>query len=798
MFRSYLNIALRNFKRQKAYSIINITGLAIGICCFAMLTLFVKEESSFDKFHAKSDKTFRLLSADTSKAEITYQQSMAGGVAEVLLDQVPDLEQVFRVGTATGKVVTVGEKRFLGEAIYLTDSGFFESIDFSLINGDFRSVRLGPNDILLSRKEAERLYGFHEDYVGQTLSISDFHEFVVKGVYELPENTIFQFNYLISFYNVGKAYGNLLKYFPKENRERMLDWGLVAFSTYLVTPELIEDSHALESKINLALSAHWTNDISKIEPLPEVYFSEVKSYQATKSGDRKYLNLFMLIAVVILLIAIINYMNMSTARHTKRAKEVGIRKTVGGSKKGLLGQFFIESIFMTATATLLAICLLEIMLPSFSAMTDRNISINYLNPLTLLTITGFILTIGTLAGIYPAFVLSKFKAIDILNGKLTRGKGGLRFRQVLVSFQFIVCIGLFAVTLIVSLQFRFLSDFNLGYDAQQLITVPLKDKNMVSSYQSFKSELLRNPKINSVTGTSFSMSESPLSLFRKIDGLEEEMSVGLMNVEKDFVDNLGLEILEGKNFDRPENIIGNQRVLINETAAKMFKWDDPVGRRLQGESDDDPKAHKVLGVLKDFIFDSPKKELMPVTIYATDKGFSHAVVKVEETNIKETLRQMEEVFDQFSNEYPFEYSFVDADFSAKMDREKRLSRIFTAFSVLAVFIAALGLFGLSLFMAEQKIKEIGIRKVLGASITDIVWLLNHSVTRLIFLSGLIALPIAYNSMNKWLEEFPYHIELHFWYFLIPLATMLLISLVTMAYQSLKSARTNPVQALRTE
>lgn len=798
MFKSYLKIASRNLRRQKINSVINIIGLSVGIGCFVILSLFVQDELSFDRFHEKSERMVRLLSRDTSEVDPPYSWGMTREVSDILVQQMPEVEEIFQIGSSPGKIVTVDDRRFITDNLYLVDPGFFSAVDFPVVEGNFDGKDFGPGDVMLSRETAERLFGHNERYVGRKLSVTELHEFVVKAVYELPDNTVFDFDYIISSQNLKKAYAHLLKYFPKANHDQMMATGIAGFHTYIVLNEQINvDFAKLEKKIDETLKDSWGGNISTLEPLSEVYFSELAKPGFGRAGNKSYSQLFLLIAVAILLIGIVNYMNMSTANYARRAKEVGVRKTVGGSRLSIMSHFFMESMLTTAIAMVGAICLIESLLPFFNSFLNRSLGINYFSLGNLSLIIGVVLVIGVLAGIYPALLLSKFKTVDALKGKLAKGRGGMVFRQFLVSFQFIVCIGLFAVTLIVSTQFDFLTRFDKGFETDQLLNIELKDKSFKQSYHSFKSELMRIKGVESVTGTTHKLTSNTFNLWTAAEDQEEDVLIALVNVEASFLDDLNLNLIEGLNFNTPENIQGTRKVIVNETAVKQFKWEEPLGKGVLGAKDN--HQLQVMGVVSDFSFYSPKKELIPLMLIPSEGNFSQAILKLKEgSNIQETIAAVGEVFATFSNEYPFEYSFIDQDFAAKLEKEQRLSTIFGFFSVLAVFIAALGLFGLSIYMVQQKLQEIGIRKVLGASVRSILWLLNNAITRLVLVSGIIATPIVFWSMDQWLAEFPNHIELNAVHFVAPMFAMLLLSLLTTAYETIRSAMANPVNALRSE
>lgn len=797
MLKSLFKTSFRSLLRNRTHSLINIVGLAVGVACFIMLSLYVEDEFSYDEFHQDADRMYRLVKKDTSDGKVGYSKSLEGAVGQVLVEELPEVEEAFRIGATGGKVVTYDNKQFLIPTVYLTDSSFFKHVGFGMEDGQFTDVRLGPADVAISTDEALKLFGTTEGVTGRTITISEFGDFQVAAVYKLPTNTIFNFHYITSFENVEKAYQSLLKYFPKEDHKSFFQWNMSAFSTYVILNSPEVNFKLVEPKIEAALAEHWRDQRAVLEPLEDVYFSELQAPSFGRSGERQYANLFFMIAVIILLVAVINYMNMSTAGYTRRAKEVGVRKSIGGTRSSIMTQFFAESLLVSAISMILAICLVEFMLPSLNSFLGKSLDVAYWSTGNLLLFLGAFLVLGLMAGIYPALVLSGFKATEVLKGKVTTGKGGMLFRKFLVSFQFIICIGLLAVTLVVSTQFDYLLDYEKGFQSDQLITVPLKDADLKANYSEFKTEVMRLPGVESVTGSTHKLTQGMFTIMASIEGMEEEQSIALINVESSFVEDLGLDITAGLSFGNKDNVSGKQKALINETAARAFNWNEPLGKGLLGGGDNGYSL-QVLGVISDFALQSPKNELVPAMFIPSEGNFDFAVIRLNAANVSSTLAAIDAQFQSFSDEYPFEYSFVDQDFEAELEREKKQSTIFSSFSLLALFIAALGLFGLSIYMVEQKVKEIGIRKVLGASIPHLLWLLNQSITQLILIASLIAIPTSYWLMQGWIDQFPYHFDMNLGYFMIPLAGMLIISMVTTSYHSLKSARANPVKALRTE
>jgi len=704
----------------------------------------------------------------------------------LMVDEVPEIESQARFGKMTNMVLKTSEKKFLTNYLYYTDQAATDLFDLKTIAG---SLNLGPDNMVISRKEAEKLFGSVDAALDQEVEIVDFRSFTISGVFEeLPENSHVAFNYLFSFENANDAF---FHGFSFRMDKKITEWGVVsAFPLYIKLSSPSEDLAAIEKKMEVALSSHQKNHIIHLERVDDIYFSDLNNKYFGRGGEMATAQLYLAIALIILAVAIINYMNLATARYSKRSKEVGIRKTVGSHRWQMAGQFFLESLLLTFISIVLAVCLVEAIAPLFSAYLEKSIDLDYSQPVTYIFLIGLTLCVGLLAGIYPSVYLSRFNPIQVLSGKITQGKTGSVFRKVLVGFQFFICLGLISVTLIVLGQFRHMSNIDLGFDEDQVVGIDLKDKNLRANYESFKNELQRNPGIASIAGVSFSVFEGNTTFYLTPEGKEEDMPVTLMNVEQGFLSSLNIEMREGQRFDETLESEGEKTAIINASAQEAFGWDDALAKKIMDR--------KVVGVTEDFIYGSAKNAIAPLLVIPSKSDFEYAYIKLSNGNVQEAMNHIEAVFNQFSEEYPLEYKFLDEVFAKKYEKEQKLSQIFSAFTFLAIVVSGLGILGLSIFIAESRTKEIGIRKVLGAKTAQIVWLLNSNITLLIIIVSIVTLPLVYYFMSQWLEEFTFRISISILMLLAPLALLLMVVWSILIYQSLKSAKANPVNALRTE
>ncbi len=789
MIQNYLKIAYRFLLKNKAYSAINILGLSVGMSCFILLTLFVQKEYSYDEYHQDKDLIYQVYLGDTISSVGEFSPQTMAPMGPLMEEAVPGIEAFARFGQMGDKIMKLqnGSKHKVS-AVYYTDQSTLDLFTVEIIAGDDRAPLLNPNNLVISRSEAMRLFGSVQLAIAQEVDIVDFGRMVVSSVFEdLPDNTHFNFDYLMSFVNADKDMKEVFKYTASKT---VMNWTSVSAFPLYIKLNSSEDLGEVVAKMEVALNPHRPNDRVKLVPLTDIYFSELSNGYFGKKGEESNTKMYLVIAFVILGIAIINYMNMATARQSKRAKEVGIRKTVGGHRIQIARQFFVESLVVTSISLLVAICLTEMALPILSTFIGINLSIAYESVTTYIILVGFILGIGFLAGVYPALYLSRFNPIQILSGKVTQGKGGGLFRKVLVGFQFFICLGLMAVTTIVYTQFDYMQDIDLGLEEDQVVGIPMRDANLQKNYEVFKDEILKNPSINSASGVSYSVFQGVATFFVDVEGFEDDQQVTYMSVEPSFIETMGIEVESGLSFDQMDESAKAKAQIVNQTAVEQFGWNDPLNQKLMGRA--------VTGVAKDFIYGSAKEVIAPLMMRTKMDGFEYVYVKLSGQGIKPAIAHIEAVFDQFSTDYPFEYEFLDDQFADKYASEKRLSDVFSIFSLLAIFVACLGIFGLSIFLAEQRIKEIGIRKVLGASTPHIIWVLNSGITKLIILVALVVLPSVYYFMSEWLSDFAFHIAIDAQLLVVPLAGLMLVVWSILMFQSYKSAKANPVKALRTE
>ncbi|GAB5524805.1 MAG: ABC transporter permease [Roseivirga sp.] len=780
MLRNYLRTSFRYLANNKVYSLINVMGLAVGMACFMLLTIFVKQEFSYDEFHSKKDLIHQVFLADSNHLASEFKSATQAPAGPLLAEQIPEITSYARYFKESQKVSKVNGQRFLIDKLVYADAALFDLFDFPLLSTKGSDLKLSIDEVVISETEAKKLYGSADEAIGQVLDIVDVGELLIKDVFQdLPENTHLEFNYVISFERANKP-------FEGWSDKNVFNWGfLSAFSLYVELSDDAVDPAAVEPKIRKTLEPHQSK-YGKLLPVPEIYFSELNTY--AKKGNKQYMQLYLGIAMLILIVASVNYMNLATARLNKRSKEVGIRKTVGGNRRQIVRQFLVEALLISFAALVLSVCLAELSLPLITDLIGKSLDINYLDPaiLSFMLLSGGL--VGLISGFYPAFYLSRFNPVQILSGKTVSNRR-FSFRQVLVGFQFFTCLGLMTATLIIFQQFKHMQQLDKGLDDAQVISVSLKDKGLQKNYNAFKAELSQNPGIKDVTGASFHVFSQSTSFFVEPEGTEGDRPVKLMSVERNFLTNLGIDLAAGEDFNQGNDALNNGVMLVNESAAEAFNWDEPLGKKIL--------SYKVSGVTDDFLFGSAKDAIEPLMIIPKNEGFEHVYVKVT-GDINSSLKRIEETFNKFSESYPFEYTFLDEDFARKYEKEQRLSEVFTVFSILAIFVAGLGILGLSIYIAEQRAKEIGIRRVLGAKTAHVIWLLNRNTTLLIGLVALIALPTVHLIMRGWVDDFANQIQLSLTVYVVPLVTLVSAVWLILLNQSFKSARQNPVKALRTE
>ncbi|UZD23963.1 ABC transporter permease [Algoriphagus halophytocola] len=807
MWKNYFKIAYRNLLKKKVYSFINIVGLGIGMACCVLIFMFVQDELSYDQFHEKGDRIFRIVHGyfgedeQASNAREDYWVWGNAPVGPALELDFPEVEKVVRFSGKADILFTRGDQTQQEDGIVFMDSTFFDVFSFELLEGDPKKALVAPYSVVLSETTARKYFG-DQEALGKTLKGSDVAgranagDYTVTGVMkDLPSNSHLQFNTLLSLSTFHQS------------RPGVFDaWGYVDTYTYFLVNDQF-DQQAFEAKIpgfleRRASEENGPNYTIGIEPLSDVYLRSEVQRQPGDTASLSNIYVFSVIGLFILGIAIINFMNLSTARSMERAKEVGIRKSIGADKRSLIFQFLGESLIIVLLAAITAVIFVSIAMPMMNSLTGKELYVQQiLNWQTIPFFLGIIILVGLLAGSYPALVLSSFRPVMILKGINKSDARGVNLRKGLVIFQFSLSIALIAGTIIVYSQMSHLLDKDMGFDKEQMVIVDYNYDEQVNNVSSaLESELENNPNIESVA---FSRSV-PGSHFPNagttIENPEGEMVMigqAIFQVGLDFIDHFDLELIAGRSYSRDYPSDSTSALVINEAAARQYGYANPadaVGKKF----DQWGRAGEVIGVVKDFNYISLHNTVEPLTLPFEAYASRYMSLKVKGENLPETLTQIEGVWKELAPHRPFIYSFLDADFNKQYESDFRFRQIFTTFSILAILIACLGLLGLATYTAEQRTKEIGIRKVLGANIGSIVGLLSKDFIKLVLVAILVATPVAWFAMNKWLEGFAYQVPVHWWVFLISGMLAVVVALVTISFQAVKAAMLNPVKSLKSE
>ena len=801
MFKNYLKITLRNIKRQKIYSFINITGLATGLACFILILLYVQNELSYDRYHENSDDIYRIVvrePGDVYQGTDWYNLTQ-GPLKNVIINEVPGILNGTRISRSTC-ILQYKDKIYREEDVFLTDPEFLEIFTFPLLSGNSKTAINEPFSILISKNKVKKYFG-NENPVGKYISLknkaSDKRDYIVTGILEdIPGNSHFKFDFLISY---NKQYSNYVKDYDQNA------WGSFSYKTYVLLGKKV-DLDEIETSIKKTVEKHsgkQSNFEYHLQQLTAIHLGGNINHEIESNSDIRYVYLFSAIAFFILLIACFNYMNLATAKSAKRATEIGIRKVVGANRINLVKQFIGESLIFTVISLIISLILVYLTLPAFSKFIERKITFGLLD--TFESISGLILLVifvGIISASYPAVFLSSFNPVTILKGSSRTGtKGSTVFRNTLVLFQFAISIALIVCTMVVFKQLNFIQNRNLGFEKERILTIYFDDLNLKKNYRSFCNEIRKNPNVLDIT----SSIESPHSIghYGRIiwEGFTEElgMRVYLAEVDYNFIDFYDIKIIEGRNFTEEISTDGNKAFILSKSTLKAMGWETAVGRPLDYYGDE----KIVIGVIDDVHFRKLNLKIEPFAIClmppdGVEYFGLYISVKLDNTDIQGTLSFIENKFKEFSPDYPFLYRFLDERINRMYKTERKLSEIFVYFTIIAILIACLGLFGLASYTTESRIKEIGIRKVMGASVGNIVLLLSQDFIKWIVLSAIIAFPIAYYSMNKWLLNFAYRINIGLIIFLFASGLTLLITFLTVGYQSVRAAVANPVESLRNE
>jgi putative ABC transport system permease protein len=794
MLKNYLVIAIRNLLRHKVYAFINTSGLAIGMACCILIFIYVTDEFSYDRDHEKTDQIYRLV-GDLNRRDHMYESAAtAPPMAPALREYFPQILHAARIAPATLRrneaLVSYQHQRFYEKRLGYADASIFEIFTLPLLQGDPKTALTEAYTIVISETMAAKYFG-DDDPFGKTLTIENDAEYKITGVMkDMPHKSHFRFDFLASFVSLKREYG------------AMYDcWGCRMAYTYLLLPKGVPPNE-IEKQIPVFLKKHVEPKAEtmqlRLQPLADIHLRSSLANEIEPAGNLAYLYILAAIGIFILLMACINYMNLMTAHSAQRAKEIGVRKAVGANRLRVAAQFLGEAITLACLALPLALVLVELFLPQFNELAGKTLRLNYSgNSPAWLGLAGLALLVGFISGSYPAWFLSRFQPALVLKGRREVSAGGNVLRGALVVMQFAFSIALIITATIVIDQRDYLRNKKLGFDKEQTIVIPIRDGEVYKKYESLKAAFLQNPAIVRVSASSQVPPEKLYDL--EVWPSEERQSgrrrMKIVVVEYDFFETLGMEIAAGRTFSKSFGTDAEAGLVLNESAVKAFGWDAALGKKLGAAWND--KQGTIIGVVKDFHFESLHQKIEPVMFFM-ESFHNYLLVRIHPTHNVETLSFLKEEWQKVAPHRPFEYSFLDAEFDRLYKSEEKLGSLFGYFSMLAIFIACLGLFGLAAFAAERRTKEIGIRKVLGASTASVVALLTKEFVKLVLMANIVAWPIAYFAMNRWLQEFAYRIDIGVLTFVLAGSVTLVIALLTVSFQSLRAALANPVEALRYE
>jgi putative ABC transport system permease protein len=796
MFRNYLKIALRHVRKRKVYSFINIAGLAVGMACCLLIFLFVRDELAFDRYHLKADRIFRLVDGfDVEGDQNKFYALSSAPFAPALKREFSQVEDAVRFLPGRRRLVAYGEKKAYEDNFFFVDGSVFEVFTHRLVKGDPAKALVEPNTLVVSERIAAKYFG-REDPVNKTLRIND-RDYLVTGVMEdWPRRSHFIADLLASMKTVGELPGM---------RERFLDnWVRHEFYTYLLLKDAASAA-AVEAQLPGFIEKHAAASVkevagakltSRLQPLTAIHLRSHLQLELAANGDIRYVTVFSILAVFILLIACVNFMNLATARSAARGKEVGLRKVVGASRAQLVRQFLGESFLFTAFALVLAVLLVIVALPAFNALAGKALAPgDMMNATTAGPLLAILLVVGFLSGSYPALFISAFQPAGVLKGG-QKASGKSLLRKVLVVGQFGISIVLIIATAVVLDQLDYMRNGKLGFDKDHVVVIPVREGSIRTNIEAIKADLKSHPGVlaatlgNGVPGGQLAGD----SLDIVTDEGKKRVSVAMIYCDHDYVRTMGMEILEGRDFSRQMATDAKEAFLVNEAAVRVLGLANPLDTRLEWND----MAGKIVGVVRDFQYQSLRQEIQPLVFHIAPVYSWIVAVRIRPDRIPATLAFLERKWKDYDPAHPFEYSFMDETFDSIYRGEERLGRIFSLAAGLAIVIASLGLFGLALFTVEARTKEIGIRKVLGASLGKIAVLLTWEFVLLVLLANAVAWPAAYLLMRRWLQNFAYRVDIGPGVFLFSAGAAFVIALLTISYQTLRAALADPVKSIRYE
>ncbi len=784
MFKNYFKIAIRTLLKHKGYSFLNIFGLAVGITCASLIFLWVEDELSFNTNFDKQDQVFYVPTNQQYEGEWRTFYSTPGPLAQDLKNEIPGIIRATR-SSPQESLFTVGDNAIIRRGRYV-DADFLEIFSLNFIEGDRANAFNNPEAIVLTQEVAEQLFGKEEKALGKIVRINDKDNYSVTGVIEnLPKNITFKFDWVAPF----ERY--------QEGEDWMQFYGNNFSDTFVeLSPEV--DFATVDAKVRQLVQQkdENSNTYAFLHSIKDWHLRSKFEGGKIIGGRISYIQLFIIVAFVILLIACINFMNLSTARSERRANEVGVRKAMGSSRGRLIAQFISEAVILSSIATLVSLILLAILLPQFNQIIGKNLTLGLSQPLHIISLIGVAIICGLLAGLYPAFYLSSFKPVEVLKGLKITENSAVFIRKGLVVGQFTISIVFIITTILVYQQIQHAKSRELGLDKDQLLSMPI-DEDFIPNFDLVQQELIRTGSVENATlcNSELLSGGNNGSGYRWKGGTDtEDVLISSRNVTESFFETTGMEIIEGRGFSTNVEA-DSSNVMISESLAKMMGDTDPIGNIIiRGDNE-----MTVESVVKDYVYGNMYEASDPVLFMHFPSYARHMFIKTKEgVPLDKALADIEAIMNKHNPAYPFEYTFIDEAFDAKFKNEQLIGELSQIFAILAIFISCLGLFGLATYTAEKRRKEIGVRKVLGASITAIVKLLSKDFLKLVLISIVIAIPIAWYYIQNWLQDYSYRIDINWWVFIIAGLLAIVIAMFTVSFQAIRAAIANPAKSLKTE
>lgn len=792
--KNYLKSTYRNFIRHKVYSFINLLGLVIGITAFIIITFFVNYQNSYDNFHTDADNIYRIIRGGNGSSE--YFAGSPAPLAPLLSKDIPEVKSYLRIGKSSWNdknLITSGDISFYESTFYLADSNFFTFFSYPLKYGNPTTVLSESNSIVITERTAKKFFG-EGNPLGEIVIFNNEHKFKITGIaFDPPVNSHLNFDFIVPFDMLDTFYGE----------GSLTRWGTYNYFSYICLHDNT-DLKIFKNKFSDCISRALDDpdrvesiNTSTFQPLSDIHLRTVR-YNLLPSFERKYLYILTAIGYIILLVSCINYMNITTSRSFRRAREVGLRKVVGASRSKLILQFLGESLFYVLIALVISLVLASYLTPKLNSFLNVPIIIDYLSPAFILNISFVTLFVTLVSGSYPAFYISSYQPATVLKSGFLGKKGVTAFRNTLVVIQFFISIVLISATIIIHKQLNFVQNKDLGLNQEMIISIPLYDKTLRSKAEIIKAEIIRNPNVETVSANRFLPTRGTWHHTVWWEGMKEDESLSMwfFVFDHDFIPAFEIEVVKGRNFSAEYSTDQKEAYLLNEAAVKALNLNDPIGKQFSAHGSDNRGT--IIGVVKDFNFRSLHHAVEPCCIKMSSGSYDQLSLKLVGSNPYSAIKSIEKDWNKMGLGSPFEYIFISDDFEQLYGVEAQSGQIISIFTIISYFLSCLGLFGLIAHSAKERTREIGLRKVFGATVGRIILIVARDYSKLILLSFIIAIPVTIAIMNNWLQNFEYRINVGAWIFLIAGFITTFITFLTILYQSLKSAFTNPVDTLKYE